>query len=87
MDMKTLPCLALPVMCMLLLSTASTPSVASDLSPTARLDELMSSVEREYLLTELTRLTPPDRLRELAQYGQRQHALGAGFLGMLPEQL
>jgi hypothetical protein len=53
----------------------------------AILDELVTPAEKEYLLTELTRVQPPERLRELSTYGQRQLELGGGFYGMLPDQM
>jgi len=51
------------------------------------LDQLVTPSEKEFLLSELARIQPPERLRELASYGQRQLNLGGGFYGMLPEQL
>ncbi|MCK5406861.1 MAG: hypothetical protein KAJ37_05385, partial [Candidatus Krumholzibacteria bacterium] len=51
------------------------------------LDELVIPAEKKFLLTELARVQPPERLRELSNYGQHQLELGGGFYGMLPEQL
>ncbi len=53
----------------------------------AELDQLVSSAEKEFLLHELARIQPPEGLRELAGYGQRQLNLGGGFYGMMPDQL
>jgi hypothetical protein len=50
-------------------------------------DELVTPAEKQFLLTELNRVRPPARLRELSHYGQRQLELGGGFYGMLPDQL
>lgn len=51
------------------------------------LDELVTPAEKAFLLTELARVRPPARLRELSDYGQRQLELGGGFYGMVPDQL
>ncbi|MEJ2720471.1 MAG: hypothetical protein P8181_04945 [bacterium] len=51
------------------------------------LDSLLTPAEREFLLSELSRVEPPERLRELADYGRHQLELGGGFYGMLPDQL
>ena len=51
------------------------------------LDELVTPAEKDFLLTELARIQPPERLQELSAYGQRQLELGGGFYGMLPDQL
>jgi hypothetical protein len=53
----------------------------------AELDELVTPAEEKFLLAELARVQPPDRLRELSDYGRRQSELGGGFYGMLPDQL
>jgi hypothetical protein len=53
----------------------------------SELDELVNPAEKKFLLTELARVQPPERLRELSKYGQRQLDLGGGFYGMLPDQL
>jgi hypothetical protein len=54
---------------------------------TTELDLLVTPTEKEFLLSELARIQPPERLRELAGYGQRQSDLGGGFYGMMPDQL
>ncbi len=54
---------------------------------TSELDQLVTPAEKEFLLSELARIQPPERLRELADYGQRQSDLGGGFFGMMPDQL
>lgn len=41
----------------------------------------------EFLLEQLARITPPERIRELATYSERQSELGGGFYGVLPDQL
>jgi len=51
------------------------------------LNQLTTTAEQDYLLGELARVQPPERLRELADYGQRQLELGGGFYGMMPDQL
>jgi hypothetical protein len=56
-------------------------------SQASELDELVSPAEKTFLLTELARVQPPERLRELSTYGQWQLELGGGFYGMLPDQL
>lgn len=52
-----------------------------------KLEKLLTPTERAFLLSELSRVEPPERLRDLASYGQRQLELGGGFYGMLPDQL
>lgn len=51
------------------------------------LNQLATPAEQDYLLDELARVQPPERLRELAGYGQRQLDQGGGFYGMMPDQL
>jgi hypothetical protein len=51
------------------------------------LDQLVTPAEREFLLHELARIQPPERIRNLAGYSQRQSDLGGGFYGMMPDQL
>jgi hypothetical protein len=53
----------------------------------AGLDELVTPAEKNFLLEELSRIQPPENLRGLSSYGQRQLELGGGFYGMLPDQL
>jgi hypothetical protein len=65
---------------------AITPTRCPDLLA-ATLDELVDSSEKEFLLNELARVQPPERLHDLSKYGQRQLELGGGFYGMLPDQL
>lgn len=59
---------------------------AQDAVP-AELDQLVNDAEKEFLLHELARIQPPERIRELAGYSQRQLDLGGGFYGMMPDQL
>jgi hypothetical protein len=68
--------------------SVSAPTQASLGSPaSAELDTLATPEEQEFLFAELERIDPPQRIRELATYGERQSQLGGGFYGMLPEQL
>lgn len=72
----------------LLAGAPSIPAVASARDDgAAELDRLVSSAEKDFLLAELARIQPPERIRELAGYGTRQSELGGGFYGMLPDQL
>jgi len=68
--------------CLLLVAPA-----AGQVDAPTELDSLVTPAELEFLLTELRRIDPPDRIRELAGFGRRQLELGGGFYGMLPEQL
>jgi hypothetical protein len=48
---------------------------------------LVGDQETEFLLTELGRIQPPQRIRRLARYQAFQVWLGGGFHGLLPNQL
>jgi hypothetical protein len=66
----------------------STPAIeAGQDSEVSELDQIVSPSEKAFLLAELARVQPPDRIRDLAGYGQRQSELGGGFYGMMPDQL
>jgi len=67
--------------------TIVTSSANGKKTPASELDGLVTPAEKQFLLTELARVQPPERLRELSGYGQRQLELGGGFYGMLPDQL
>jgi hypothetical protein len=70
----------------LTLALASGVVRAQDLR-TATLDSLVTPAERTFLLDQLAKVRPPERLRELADFGRRQSELGGGFYGMMPDQL
>jgi len=53
----------------------------------AELDDLVTPAEKTFLLDILADIAPPERLLELADYGQHQLDLGGGFYGMLPDQM
>jgi len=67
----------------------ATASAGADVQSdnTDQLDKLTTPAERAFLMTELARVHPPGRLKDLAEYGSRQSKLGGGFYGMLPAQL
>jgi hypothetical protein len=50
-------------------------------------DDDLTLPEKEFLNTELARIQPPERFRDLSEYSTQQLALGGGFYGMLPDQL
>jgi hypothetical protein len=70
-----------------LTSALSPGAAAGPVARTVKLDSLVTPSEKAFLLHELTRIQPPERLRELAGYGPRQLELGGGFYGMMPDQL
>ena len=76
----------LPLVLSFLMVIVVDPAIGQQIQAT-ELDELVIPAEKKFLLTELARVQPPERLRELSNYGQRQLELGGGFYGMLPEQL
>ncbi|UCH82934.1 MAG: hypothetical protein JSW50_10710 [Candidatus Latescibacterota bacterium] len=76
----------IPLMLSLFLVIAIDPAGGPP-SWAAGLNGLVTPVEKDFLLTELARVQPPERLHELSTYGQRQSELGGGFYGMLPDQL
>ncbi|MCK4774588.1 MAG: hypothetical protein KAT30_07370, partial [Candidatus Krumholzibacteria bacterium] len=76
----------LPLALSFLMVIVVDPAIGQQIQAT-ELDELVIPAEKKFLLTELARVQPPERLRELSNYGQHQLALGGGFYGMLPEQL
>jgi len=47
------------------------------------LDDLLTAEEQAWLLGELARVEPPERLKELATYGTTQSEWGGGFYGMV----
>jgi hypothetical protein len=63
------------------------PLLISSRIPETELDVLVTEVEKDFLLAELERIHPPERIRELASYGERQSGWGGGFYGMMPDQL
>jgi hypothetical protein len=76
----------LPLVLSFLMVIVADSSIGTE-NQQAGLDDLVTAAEKEFLLTELARVQPPERLRELSHYGQRQLELGGGFYGMLPDQL
>ena len=72
----------------IILISLPTPAIeAGQDSGMSELDQLVSPSEKDFLLTELARIQPPERIRDLAGYSQRQLDLGGGFYGMMPDQL
>jgi hypothetical protein len=69
-----------------LLAIVLDPAVGSKIQAN-ELDDLVTPAEKKFLLIELARVQPPEHLRGLSSYGQRQLELGGGFYGMLPDQL
>jgi hypothetical protein len=61
------------------------------LADTARLEEelaqLLAPDEAAFILHEVSRITPPERIKELDRYPERQSEQGGGFFGILPRQL
>lgn len=53
----------------------------------ATLDDLVSPEKKAFLADQLSRIEPPERIRLLSGYGERQSELGGGFYGILPGQL
>jgi hypothetical protein len=74
------------IVCLLILVLSVGTAAAQDMR-NAELDSLTSTADKEFLLEELARIQPPERIRELAGYGQLQLDLGGGFYGMMPDQL
>ncbi len=53
-------------------------------------DELAQLVEQydvDFLLQAISKISPPERFLEIAQYHKRQSEEGGGFFGLLPEQM
>lgn len=69
------------------MSAAAVPAVAASFTHDGSLDSLVTRADMAFLLRELARVEPPQRLRGLSGYGDRQLELGGGFYGILPDQL
>lgn len=74
-----------------LLSLAASSSSANQESQAdsfeIELAGLVTPAEQAFLMAELERIQPPERIHELAAYGERQSELGGGFYGLMPDQL
>ena len=71
---------------MTLLASLTLPAASSPVADTPWTG-LVTPAEASFLLAEIARIDPPERIRELARYDSLQHDLGGGFFGVLPEQL
>jgi hypothetical protein len=60
---------------------------ARGLEELAELKKLLSLEDARFLLEQLSRLSNPKEIQRLSDYQRRQEEWGAGFHGMLPEQL
>lgn len=60
---------------------------AGGLEDLAELKELLSLEDARFLLEQLSRLSNPAEIQKLRSYQHLQEEWGAGFYGMLPEQL
>jgi len=78
---------AFTALAILLIPRPHSEAEAGQVSGVSELDRPVSPSEKAFLLVQLDRIQPPDRIRDLSGYSRRQLELGGGFYGMMPDQL